>query len=162
EDLYYRLAVVQMLLPPLRARRDDIPMLANHFHRRFAGEGAELPSEFMTKLSARSWPGNVRELRNFIERSISLGLAGPAAPRASPPRPNPSSRPPPRPRPPTARVEEAPSRHYPPMPAALRREELPRPAGPHRARIHRARRSPRIRTASPASRRPWRARSPAR
>jgi transcriptional regulator with PAS, ATPase and Fis domain len=74
EDLFYRLAVVEVTLPALRARREDIPMLANRFYERLAGEGAELPSSFMTMLSLRDWPGNVRELRNFIERSASLGF----------------------------------------------------------------------------------------
>ena len=75
EDLYYRLAVVALALPPLRSRRDDIPLLARHFHRALAGPGApDLPQDFVVRLLGRSWPGNVRELRNFIERSVSLGL----------------------------------------------------------------------------------------
>jgi transcriptional regulator with PAS, ATPase and Fis domain len=74
EDLYYRLAVVEVKLPPLRARGDDIALLAQHFHARFAGTGAPLPSAFVRMLSTRGWPGNVRELRNFIERSVSLGF----------------------------------------------------------------------------------------
>jgi transcriptional regulator with PAS, ATPase and Fis domain len=87
EDLYYRLAVVSLMLPPLRTRRDDIPSLARHFYRSIAGAGApEPPPEFLARLASRSWPGNVRELRNFIERSVSLGLV------ETPPRP---SRPPP-------------------------------------------------------------------
>jgi transcriptional regulator with PAS, ATPase and Fis domain len=76
EDLYYRLAVVEVKLPPLRARGEDIAMLARHFHSRFAGAEATLPPSFLTLLSQRSWPGNVRELRNFIERSVSLGFVG--------------------------------------------------------------------------------------
>jgi DNA-binding NtrC family response regulator len=88
EDLFYRLAVVSLSLPPLRTRRDDIPVLARHFHRAFAGPGApELPAEFVTRLVARSWPGNVRELRNFIERSVSLGMLDPRAGRPSQPPP---------------------------------------------------------------------------
>jgi transcriptional regulator with PAS, ATPase and Fis domain len=74
EDLYYRLAVVEVTLPALRARREDIPVLANHFYEHLVGEGSELPPSFMTMLSTRDWPGNVRELRNFIERSASLGF----------------------------------------------------------------------------------------
>lgn len=74
EDLYYRLAVVEVKLPPLRARSEDIPLLAQHFYARFAGAGATLPPSFLAMLTARSWPGNVRELRNFIERSVSLGF----------------------------------------------------------------------------------------
>jgi DNA-binding NtrC family response regulator len=88
EDLYYRLAVVSLTLPPLRTRRDDIPLLARHFYRTLAGPGAqEPPPEFLARLAARSWPGNVRELRNFIERSVSLGLveAQPSRPSRPPP-----------------------------------------------------------------------------
>jgi transcriptional regulator with PAS, ATPase and Fis domain len=73
EDLYYRLAVVEVTLPPLRSRVDDIPRLANHFFARFSGSGATLPDAFVATLARRGWPGNVRELRNFIERSVSLG-----------------------------------------------------------------------------------------
>ena len=73
EDLYYRLAVVELRLPSLRARRDDIPVLAAHFYRMFAGETATLPPEFVAGLVGRGWPGNVRELRNYIERAVSLG-----------------------------------------------------------------------------------------
>ena len=84
EDLYYRLAVVEVHLPPLRARRDDIPLLARHFHERLAGAGAQLPDDFVASLVGRGWPGNVRELRNYIERSVSLGLVAPSSP--SPPK----------------------------------------------------------------------------
>jgi transcriptional regulator with PAS, ATPase and Fis domain len=73
EDLYYRLAVVEIVIPPLRARRDDIPVLAQHFYKSFSGKSDPLPSEFVATLLARAWPGNIRELRNFIERSVSLG-----------------------------------------------------------------------------------------
>ncbi|HEX3770191.1 MAG TPA: sigma 54-interacting transcriptional regulator [Polyangiaceae bacterium] len=73
EDLYYRLAVVDVTLPPLRARVEDIPKLASHFFARFSGSEAPLPDTFIAMLLRRSWPGNVRELRNFIERSVSLG-----------------------------------------------------------------------------------------
>jgi transcriptional regulator with GAF, ATPase, and Fis domain len=85
EDLYYRLAVVEVRLPPLRARRDDIPVLAAHFFRTFGGTGA-LPVEFVAGLLGRGWPGNVRELRNYLERSVSLGtIAPPHAPAAAAP-----------------------------------------------------------------------------
>jgi len=79
EDLYYRLAVVEVRLPPLRARRDDIPVLAGHFFRLFAGDHGRLPPEFVAGLVGRGWPGNVRELRNYIERSVSLGTIAPRA-----------------------------------------------------------------------------------
>ncbi|HET9623212.1 MAG TPA: sigma 54-interacting transcriptional regulator [Kofleriaceae bacterium] len=80
EDLYYRLAVVELRLPPLRARRDDIPVLAAHFYRMFAGDAATLPAEFVASLVGRGWPGNVRELRNYIERAVSLGTIEPRVP----------------------------------------------------------------------------------
>ncbi len=85
EDLYYRLAVVEIKLPPLRARREDIALLAQYFYSRFAGRESALPPEFLEMLSTRAWPGNVRELRNFIERSVALGFVtepGAVAPRA--------------------------------------------------------------------------------
>ena len=78
EDLYYRLAVVEVALPPLRARAEDIPALAQRFFARLSPEGGALPEDFLRMLAARSWPGNVRELRNFIERSVSLGFVAPA------------------------------------------------------------------------------------
>jgi transcriptional regulator with PAS, ATPase and Fis domain len=74
EDLYYRLAVVDVKLPPLRSRREDIPLLAQHFFQRLAGAERTLPPSFLAMLNTRSWPGNVRELKNFIERSVSLGF----------------------------------------------------------------------------------------
>jgi transcriptional regulator with PAS, ATPase and Fis domain len=79
EDLYYRLAVVDVQLPPLRARRDDIPMLANRFFARHAGAGARLPSDLVESWKTRAWPGNVRELRNVVERAVTLGQATPSA-----------------------------------------------------------------------------------
>jgi transcriptional regulator with GAF, ATPase, and Fis domain len=83
EDLYYRLAVVELRLPPLRARRDDIPLLAEHFFRLFVGDTqGGLPTEFLTTLIGRGWPGNVRELKNYLERSVSLGTV---VPRPAPP-----------------------------------------------------------------------------
>jgi transcriptional regulator with PAS, ATPase and Fis domain len=85
EDLYYRLAVVDVTLPPLRSRVDDIPRLAGHFFARFSGSEGSLPDAFVATLMRRSWPGNVRELRNFIERSVSLGSIheGSSLPRTS-------------------------------------------------------------------------------
>jgi transcriptional regulator with PAS, ATPase and Fis domain len=84
EDLYYRLAVVEVRLPPLRARRDDIPVLANHFFRLFGGS-SDLPAEFIAGLVGRGWPGNVRELRNYLERAVSLGTIAPRPAGALPP-----------------------------------------------------------------------------
>jgi transcriptional regulator with PAS, ATPase and Fis domain len=73
EDLYYRLAVIEVTLPPLRHRRADIAMLARHFHQKLDPDGKDLPEAFVELLTRRSWPGNVRELRNYIERCWSLG-----------------------------------------------------------------------------------------
>jgi transcriptional regulator with PAS, ATPase and Fis domain len=74
EDLYYRLAVVEVVLPPLRQRREDIAVLARHFMQRFAGADQAVPPDLLATLLGRSWPGNVRELRNFIEQRVSFGL----------------------------------------------------------------------------------------
>ena len=77
EDLYYRLNVITVPIPPLRDRADDIPLLADHFLRRFAAKNGRQFSGFTEralKLLARySWPGNVRELENAIERAVVLG-----------------------------------------------------------------------------------------
>jgi DNA-binding NtrC family response regulator len=87
EDLYYRLAVVHVVLPPLRARREDVVPLARHFHAAFAGPGVPFPEDLVPTLMARGWPGNVRELRNFVERSVSMGWVASteAAPETPPP-----------------------------------------------------------------------------
>ena len=74
EDLYYRLAVVEVTLPPLRDRPDDVPLLAFSFYRRFVPDAKELPPELLRAVAGRSFAGNVRELRNFVERAVSLGL----------------------------------------------------------------------------------------
>jgi DNA-binding NtrC family response regulator len=73
EDLYYRLNVIPISLPPLRDRRDDIPLLVQHFLAKFA-EGARLhlSQTAMRRLMAYSWPGNVRQLENAIERAVAL------------------------------------------------------------------------------------------
>jgi transcriptional regulator with PAS, ATPase and Fis domain len=79
DDLYYRLAVVELELPPLRARTEDIPVLAAHFLEQLTGAPTPPPPEMLSALMGRPWPGNVRELRNVIERSVSLGWATAAA-----------------------------------------------------------------------------------
>lgn len=76
EDLYYRLNVVQIPVPPLRERREDIPALVDHFVRLLCRDSGHRPKEFspeaLVRLSAHSWPGNVRELKNLVERLLIL------------------------------------------------------------------------------------------
>jgi formate hydrogenlyase transcriptional activator len=75
-DLYYRLNVFPVPLPPLRARREDIPALVEHFveiyARRMSKQIAKISPETMSELTSYLWPGNIRELQNFIERSVIL------------------------------------------------------------------------------------------
>ena len=90
EDLYHRLNVVPITLPPLRERREDIPALARHFLQRFAEEVkknlSEISEEALGKLLAYDWPGNVRELANVIERAVVLGQGPEIAPHDLPAR----------------------------------------------------------------------------
>ena len=74
EDLYYRLNVISIFIPPLRERRDDIPPLVEHFLRANAGRQPvkKIDTEAMMKLSNYHWPGNIRELQNIIERANVL------------------------------------------------------------------------------------------
>jgi len=78
EDLFYRLNVVSITLPPLRERKDDIPLLANHFLQKFSEEYGKLIShispEALEILTQYSWPGNIRELENTIERALILSV----------------------------------------------------------------------------------------
>jgi DNA-binding NtrC family response regulator len=80
EDLYFRLNVVPITIPPLRARREDIVPLARHFIAKFAAEyGVPEPTlgrSAQVALTARDWPGNVRELRNVLERAVILAGEG--------------------------------------------------------------------------------------
>jgi formate hydrogenlyase transcriptional activator len=75
-DLFYRLNVFPILLPPLRDRREDIPLLVRHFARQFARRMNRaidtIPSETMTVLVSYHWPGNIRELQNLVERAVIL------------------------------------------------------------------------------------------
>jgi transcriptional regulator with GAF, ATPase, and Fis domain len=74
EDLYFRLAVVPITVPALRARRDDIPPLVQHILKA-SGGGLTVSDETMQSLLAHDWPGNVRELRNVLERTVYLARA---------------------------------------------------------------------------------------
>ncbi len=73
-DLFYRINSLTIEIPPLRARRNDIPLLANHFAVRCADEAGEpsldIPSDVMMVLTSYHWPGNVREFENAIERAV--------------------------------------------------------------------------------------------
>jgi DNA-binding NtrC family response regulator len=77
QDLYYRLQVVEVTLPPLRERPEDLPLLIEHFISQLAPyldvPRLALDSRSLARMTAYDWPGNVRELRNFIERSLILG-----------------------------------------------------------------------------------------
>jgi len=79
EDLYYRLNVITITLPPLRRRREDIPLLVSHFLDKYSEENKrkvrEVTSDAMRILMDHSWPGNVRELENTIERAVVLCTA---------------------------------------------------------------------------------------
>jgi formate hydrogenlyase transcriptional activator len=76
EDLFYRLNVFPITVPPLRDRREDIPMLVRHFAQQFARRMKKsidtIPSETMERLMQYRWPGNIRELQNLIERAVIL------------------------------------------------------------------------------------------
>lgn len=76
EDLYYRINVVNIELPPLRERPEDIPMLAAHFLRKYAAQNQKeisaIQQDALRRLQAYAWPGNVRELENVIERAVVL------------------------------------------------------------------------------------------
>src|SRR6185312_10164728 len=80
EDLYYRLNVIPVMLPPLRERRDDIPPLAQFFLRRYAEQHKcsvpEFTAAVLDSLQAHDWPGNVRELENTVERLVVLSEGG--------------------------------------------------------------------------------------
>jgi two-component system response regulator HydG len=76
QDLYFRLNVVQIKLPPLRERKGDIPLLVASFLEKFSGAQEpprEISEDAMRRLMAYDWPGNVRELENAIERSVAMG-----------------------------------------------------------------------------------------
>ena len=94
EDLYYRLAVVRVSVPPLRERLDDIPLLVTHFHKQLVERGQtrrDVTPKLLRSLQEQSWPGNVRELRNALEAAMATGAtestdvadAPPPAPRGA-------------------------------------------------------------------------------
>jgi DNA-binding NtrC family response regulator len=80
EDLYYRLNVFPIEVPPLRDRREDIPLLSNYFLQKYSEmysiDPPKLPGRTLDRMMAYSWPGNVRELENFIERAVVLHASG--------------------------------------------------------------------------------------
>jgi len=102
EDLYYRLAVIPIEVPPLRQRTEDIPLLVEYFIRLFSGENAKRPKtisvEALAYFLSYDWPGNVRELRNMVERLVIMTPGDVIGPDALPP--------PLRPRDPEASVED--------------------------------------------------------
>ena len=77
EDLYYRLNVVKIQMPPLRERKEDIPLLADHFLNMFKHESGYpnliISKSAMEKITEYDWPGNVRELKNAMERAVVMG-----------------------------------------------------------------------------------------
>jgi len=93
-DLFFRLNIVRLRIPPLRERRDDIPFLIEHFYKQLADEpSADAIAELQTVFMRLDWPGNVRELRNAVERAVLLGHIedweeGPPSPSVSPPNPD--------------------------------------------------------------------------
>jgi len=84
-DLYYRLNVFPISLPPLRERDGDIPLLVRHFVRKFAERQGKMidciPEEVMEALESYHWPGNIRELQNFIERAVIMTMGAVLRPR---------------------------------------------------------------------------------
>jgi DNA-binding NtrC family response regulator len=86
EDLYFRLNVLNVSLPPLRERLDDIPIIARHFEKDLmprTGATAPLSDETINAFMNRSWPGNVRQLRNEVARALSLGVSPHVPPSAA-------------------------------------------------------------------------------
>jgi transcriptional regulator with GAF, ATPase, and Fis domain len=72
-DLFYRLNIVRVRLPPLRERREDVPLLVTHFYKHFTkNEDGKAPAELLTALLRQDWPGNVRELRSAVERAVLM------------------------------------------------------------------------------------------
>lgn len=80
EDLFYRINLITLRLPPLRERRDDIPLLVRHFIRQFSTRHQismpEISSDAMTLLTRLNYPGNIRQLKNMIERAMLVNTSG--------------------------------------------------------------------------------------
>lgn len=76
DDLFFRLAVARVELPPLRKRQGDIELLARTFWRHLSGHGGTIPEAFVARLAAYTWPGNVRELYHAVARRVALGELG--------------------------------------------------------------------------------------
>jgi DNA-binding NtrC family response regulator len=89
QDLFYRVAVVRLRLPPLRERIEDIPLLANHLAAQMSdGKVTVLATEVLESFMQSEWPGNVRELRNAVQRTLALGKTGTGTePTSTPPAP---------------------------------------------------------------------------
>jgi two-component system, NtrC family, response regulator HydG len=83
DDLFHRLFVARIELPPLRRRHGDIALLANLFHAEMGGGNAGLPNAVLSRFEGYEWPGNVRELRNAVARYLVLGDTDDAAPRGA-------------------------------------------------------------------------------
>ncbi len=73
EDFFYRIHILPIYLPPLRERKEDIPLLVSHFLEKHHAQTRQLPAHVMETLQAHDWPGNVRELENSLQRYINLG-----------------------------------------------------------------------------------------
>jgi len=82
-DLYYRLAVLELTLPPLRERREDLPLIVEHLLEGLGGDetaASLVTPAFLADLQHHSWPGNVRELRNYLERCLAFRAPVPLPP----------------------------------------------------------------------------------
>ena len=84
DDLFYRLAVARIELPPLRRREGDVAMLAEAFWKKLADPGVPIPPDFLERLETYSWPGNVRELYNAVARQVALGDLAMTTPESRP------------------------------------------------------------------------------
>ena len=87
EDLYYRLRVIEIEIPPLRERTEDIPLLVEHFLKKFAqerGQAFSVSPQTLSLLLSYSWPGNVRELENALESAAALNRSGMIKPEDMP------------------------------------------------------------------------------